>query len=400
MTWELAGRPLRAVLVSRLRYLGDVAMATVVPELLARGDPRLEIGFLCEAHYAAVLANQPRLVRVHGLDVKRRGADARARAAQAGLAPAAGASPGGVPDGAEILPARPALALLRELRGHRYDLAVDLFFNPRSAILLRLAGCRWRIAGARSWRRRLYTHTAEAPASGAGLRQLVGGGLADHLGRLAPLRHRESGRPFLDWCVESCRRERPRPRLAVPPLLGPAGRLLAGLGLAGGDYTLLVPGATWVTKEWPVERWRELVPLLVAAGLPRPLVLTAPEAPDRYGTLNSVLPRGEGVLPALPLPEALRLVGSARLVICVDGGIMHAAVGMGRPTLALFGPTDPAIWFPYEGLGPYRVLCTRPACHPCHRHDCGAFICLPDLSGRQVAMAAVELLAGRSGECA
>jgi heptosyltransferase-1 len=83
----------------------------------------------------------------------------------------------------------------------------------------------------------------------------------------------------------------------------------------------------------------------------------------------------------------------------VDGGIVHTAVAMGRPTLALFGPTDPAIWFPYEDLGPFRVLCTRPACHPCNRHTCTEFICLPELGVDLVAEAASEMLAetGRTG---
>jgi len=34
-------------------------------------------------------------------------------------------------------------------------------------------------------------------------------------------------------------------------------------------------------------------------------------------------------------------------VVTVDGAIAHAAVALGRPTLALFGPTEPDVWFPY-----------------------------------------------------
>ncbi len=87
------------------------------------------------------------------------------------------------------------------------------------------------------------------------------------------------------------------------------------------------------------------------------------------------------------------VAGAARLV-SADGGIMHAAVAMNIPTVALFGPTDPAVWFPYEGLGPFRVLATRPPCSPCHLHDCGAFICLPDLRP-DVVLAAVAALPAR-----
>jgi ADP-heptose:LPS heptosyltransferase len=32
------------------------------------------------------------------------------------------------------------------------------------------------------------------------------------------------------------------------------------------------------------------------------------------------------------------------------------AVAYRVPSVGLFGPTDPRIWFPYEDLGPYRVV--------------------------------------------
>ena len=79
MSWELAGRQLDRVLIGRLRYLGDVAMSTVVLAALRRGDPQLELGYLCEAPYAPLLTAHPDLARVHALAVRRRGADAKAR---------------------------------------------------------------------------------------------------------------------------------------------------------------------------------------------------------------------------------------------------------------------------------------------------------------------------------
>ena len=143
MSWRLDGRPLRRVLVTRLRYLGDIAMATVVLQALRRGDPTLELGFLCEAGHAPLLADHPLLQRVHALGSRRRGRDATQRAAQqAAAAPAA---------------ARGTLGTAWELRRTGYDLAVDLFFNPRSAWLLRLAGIPARIGGTTSRSRRRRT---------------------------------------------------------------------------------------------------------------------------------------------------------------------------------------------------------------------------------------------------
>ncbi len=402
MSWLLDDRPLRAILVTRLRYLGDVAMATVVAEALRRGDPQVDLGFLCEEAYAPVLAGQPSLRRVHVLRTRRRSADARARSVRAdprtlAVAPVlpddcepAGGAHLGLPHGGG--------GIMRELRTARYDLAVDLLFNPRSALLLRLSGAGARVGGPAGWRRRLYTHLAgpEALDGDPQLRRLAPGCLGDHLSRLAPLRHGPSGLPFLAWYRREYAAAPARPLVARPPLGGGAARrALDVLGVGGGNgFVLLAPGATWPSKEWPAARWAQLVGLL-AARQARPIVLLSPPLRgELYAPLAREVPPGRGgLLPPLPLVEVLRTVAAADLVVSVDGGIMHAAVAMDRPTLALFGPTDPAIWFPYPGHGRQRVLGTAPACHPCDRHDCQEFVCLPDLAADAVAAAALSLLA-------
>ncbi len=393
MSWTLEGRRLRAVLVARLRYLGDVAMATVVLGALRRGDPGLRLGFLCEAAYADLLVDHPDLERVHGLTVRRSSPDAAARRGTGAWSRA--------PEEERTARAHCRLAgawrTVRDLRDAGYDAAVDLFFNPRSALLLRAAGTRWRIGGSTSARRRLYTHTAPAPGAGARpvFRRLAPGGLGDHLSRLAPLRHEPSGLAFLEWFETACAQEPPSPRLATPPLGdGPARAALAAAGIAPGQpFLLLAPGATWPFKEWPVERWRGLIGLLAEAQ-PWPLLLLAPPLrAELYAPLAAALPHGRGgALPALSLREALRVVAACALLVTVDGGIMHAAVAMARPTLALFGPTEPAVWFPYTGRGPFRVLCRPTACHPCDVHVCGHFTCLPGIGAREAADAALALL--------
>jgi len=56
-----------------------------------------------------------------------------------------------------------------------------------------------------------------------------------------------------------------------------------------------------------------------------------------------------------PLPNAMRIddlwelaswLASARVYLGNDSGITHLAAAVGTPTLAIFGPTDPAVWAP------------------------------------------------------
>ena len=293
------------------------------------------------------------------------------------------------------------LGTLADLRRQRYDLAIDLFFNPRSAVVLRLAGIPLRIGGTRASRRRLYTHTVLTPdpATGEGLATVARGGLGDHLARLAPLRHAPSGLQFLDWLAQAYAGQTLCTSVEVPPLAGSAAaHALADLAIAPGDrYVLLAPGATWPTKEWPPDRWRALVSALRdEPGLP--LVLLTP--PGREGAWDIAGGGGiaGGVLPPLPLAEVLRLIGAAASLITVDGGVMHAAVAMSVPTLALFGPTDPRLWFPYDRQEKFRVLGTYPPCHPCDLHTCEEFVCMPDLEPLRVAEVARTLLNSNPNE--
>jgi heptosyltransferase-1 len=376
VTWLLDNRPLNKVLVSRLRYLGDVIMSTVVLDVLKEGDPDLELGFLCEAGHGVALHGHPRLDHLHLLGVERRGADAQARRGASG-------SNKDHPEAAGYLDT------LRHLRRQRYDLAVDLFFNPRSAWLLRLAGIPLRIGGTRRLRRHLYTHTAMPEDLGTrrdDFSRHAPGGLGHHLSRLLPLRHQESGQSFADWFLARESALPSLPQLARPGLSPRAAGVLHELGVdPARPFLVCAPGATWPSKEWPLARWRALLKRLGHEG-PGPVVLLAPPHPHQpWSELGPELfPDSGGILPQLGLQDVLGVLGQAHLVVAVDGGIMHAAVGLRVPTVALFGPTRPDIWFPYAGHGPFRILGTWPHCHPCHLHSCAEFICLPDLEEARV----------------
>ncbi len=81
------------------------------------------------------------------------------------------------------------------------------------------------------------------------------------------------------------------------------------------------------------------------------------------------------------------------LLISTDSGARHVAVGLGVPTLALFGPTDPRTATP--PTGPHRTLTHAIACAPCQRTVCplASNFCLSALAPEAVVAAARALLA-------
>ena len=331
------------LLVTRLRHVGDVILTLPLVAALRRAFPAAEIHYLAESGPLEVLGAQP---EIDALWVSSRGAAA-------------------------------TLALGFRLRAQRYAAALDLFSNPRSALLVRLSGAPLRVGEARRGRRRLYN----AP------RRLVPGrsALEQHLDALRSLglEPPPPSRPVLHLRSDELASGRERWRNLETHTTTPH-----------GPRILLHLGASQPTKEWPLQHAAELARGLAACGA-RVVLGTAPLRPGPGRELAAELGNALPVLPPLPLREHCGVLAAADAVVSVDGAALHAAVALGTPTLALFGPTDPRVWFPYEAFGPFRVLHAGLDCSRCDRARCPTRACMSALHAAQ-ALAEVRALVQRS----
>ncbi len=115
------------------------------------------------------------------------------------------------------------------------------------------------------------------------------------------------------------------------------------------------PGSGSAAKNWPDERWRELM-----ARLDAPILLVLGEAERARWTAPMLAPLSSPphhhreMADCLPLPELAAALRRCRLFLGHDSGVSHLAAAVGRPGVLLFGPTDPAMWAP-PGLG-MRVI--------------------------------------------
>lgn len=138
-------------------------------------------------------------------------------------------------------------------------------------------------------------------------------------------------------------------------------------GAARRPVVALHPGSGGAAKRWPPERFAAIAARLAAAGY-QPLLIQGPQdepvvkqtldaldALDAFGALgafgafapNAVRPAVAAGLS--PVRLAALLTGCAGF-LGNDSGVSHLAGLLALPTLALFGPTDPAVWSP---LGPH-----------------------------------------------
>ncbi|MDE2824925.1 MAG: glycosyltransferase family 9 protein [Gemmatimonadota bacterium] len=108
----------------------------------------------------------------------------------------------------------------------------------------------------------------------------------------------------------------------------------------------LHPGSGGVVKCWPAENYGALIDLLAESGL-RPMITFGP-ADDlvRRRLLPLIETRDVLVFEGRSLVEVAALYARCRAMIGNDSGMTHLAAAAGTPVIALFGPTDPAVWGP------------------------------------------------------
>jgi heptosyltransferase-1 len=133
----------------------------------------------------------------------------------------------------------------------------------------------------------------------------------------------------------------------VPALLPEEGCAERAAARLETPFVLLNPGAGWGAKRWPVERYAAVARALHEAGY----AIVANAGPGEE-TLTEELRRSAGAFVQAirpPLTEFIAIARRAALVIAGDTGPLHVASALGRPVVAIFGPTDPARNGPYGG---------------------------------------------------
>lgn len=166
----------------------------------------------------------------------------------------------------------------------------------------------------------------------------------------------------------------------------------------------LAPGSVWGTKRWPIESFIELAHHLrkqydlVLLGSTQEKELTDQieksfevDPPQSYATKLFNL---GGKLGLNALPQAILQLD---LLICNDSAPTHLASALNIPTLALFGPTHPAMGFGPQGKESHVIHVADLKCRPCGlhgHHQCpqGHFQCMKNIQVSEVLAKALEIL--------
>ena len=340
------------ILILKPSSLGDVVHALPVLRLLKLHVPRSEIYWWLESGSVPLLADDPDLAGIFSFQRN------------------SWSSPLTWPQ---------LLACVRAMRRERFDLAIDLQGLARSGIFTWLASAEISIGldnareGNREGARLFYDVLAPRAAPGTHA-------VDRYLAVLPQLGVPVHGR--FQWLPE-------RPRLAAV--------IREKWRTDSARWIVLLPGARWNNKRWPIGHFIEVVRQLApfAPDLKFAILGGAADSPLGQAIAQSNPARCLDLTGKTPLLELIEWIRLSRLVITNDTGPMHIAAALGKSVIALFGPTDP------DGTGPYgqrqNVLqLAQPTCIPCMKSHCAwhdPLACLRGITPEMVCEQARKRLA-------
>ena len=101
-------------------------------------------------------------------------------------------------------------------------------------------------------------------------------------------------------------------------------------------------GTTWATKHWPESYWRHLAHIATENGY-SVLLPWGNEAERQRAERVAAGNEQVTVLERMPLKGVARMIYRSAGVIAVDTGLGHLAAALSKPTLSLYGPTNPGL---------------------------------------------------------
>jgi lipopolysaccharide heptosyltransferase II len=149
------------------------------------------------------------------------------------------------------------------------------------------------------------------------------------------------------------------------------------------------PNMRW--KQWPIERYRQVIERLLSDRADAQVVLFG--SPSEVEMISEMA-RGLGQRVSIAagkttVKQAAALIEQCDMLVCNDSGLMHAAVAVDTPVVAIYGPTDFRRTAPIGDA--HRMIRHDLACSPCFKlegdeqvHLCPHHDCLMTITVEEV----------------
>jgi heptosyltransferase-2 len=338
-----------ATLLIQTAFIGDVILATALVEYLAQQEPSRPLDVLVRRGNEGLLVGNPHIRRVLIWDKK-----------------------------SQKYPN--LLRLLKQMRQADYHQVVTLQRFASTGFLTAFSGAQVRAGFAENPFSRLFTRRVP---------HIIGDGTHEVARNLQLL-------------PETSSLSLPQPKLYPTP----ADEAAAAPYAAVGEYVCLAPTSVWFTKQYPEEKWLELLAALPAS-LPVYLLGGPPDtvACERLAQVAS-RPGLVNLSGKLSLLASAALMRGAVLNYVNDSAPLHLCSATDAPVCAIFCSTVPA--FGFGPLSSFSRIVEHPgplACRPCGLHGharcpLGHFRCAREIDTAQLLAVLAEAQAWRKRNAA
>lgn len=309
----------KRILLTRMKYIGDVVLTTPIIKTLRESFPDAHIAYLGDAKAVSLLENNPYLNEIIPFDFSK---DTFLY----------------------------QLKMYAKMFFGKYDLTIDLYSNPRSALMTFATRAKVRIGGDTRGRGKLYTTRISDDGT-------LKSAIDYHYQSLKPL---GIDPKFYETEIFLSDDEKTE-----------AQSFLSSLGVdLKKRIVVLHPGATWSNKIWLKESFAELIKRLLFSSDINILLSPGPKDSELMNYLQSDHKKRVFTLPLLPVRKLAAILSQSKVFVSNDSGPMHIGVAVGTKTIGIFGPEPIEIWFPYDRSKGHLPMFKKIFCSPCRTTSC------------------------------
>ena len=316
---EIDKSKIKKILCIKPRGIGDIVLSTIILENLISFFPGLKIDYLTEKFAKPCLEDNPNINKILTMGTKE----------------------------------FPLWVALR-IRKEKYDALIDLWCNPRTAQITFLSRVKYRVGFA--YRGRKYAYNIHA-TSGRGAYHS-----AEHNLELI----KAIGVPIISKKVQYYISQSDKEfALTIHRSYFKENHFVTGIIPVGG----------WESKRCEGTKWVEICNGLRERYNSRFLIIWGPEDKKDADYIIKNIGDSAKLAPETDIKQMAALISMCNLVIANDSGPMHMSAAVGRPTLGIFGPTDPTAHRPYSLNSDYIIkddlfciICNKLKCP--YGHEC------------------------------
>ncbi len=312
---SLNKKKIKKILIIKLRGIGDVVLSTIVIENLRYDFPETQIDYLVE------FPSQPGLSGLKEInDVL-------------------------IFDRTNFWK---KLALILKIRRRKYDLVLDFFSNPSTALVAFFSGAKYR-AGF-PYRGRRYAYNLLGPEERDKHHSAI-----LHLEMLKSLGIHNSYKS-LEYFIS-------------PSAQSVAEKYMRENYIKNNFVVGICPTGGWASKKCDPEKFVEIANALIDKFNAKIIILWGKSDEEDAQKIYNLLGDRSILAPSTTIQELAAMIARCAILIANDSGPMHIATAVGTPVLGLFGPTSPYMqgpfgqqneWLRVEGLD----------CLECNLLDC------------------------------